>query len=42
MSDAQKMHTFAANVAIWCAKKFEYVTPIINELGWLKLEENMY
>ncbi len=39
MSDAQKLHNFAAKVAIGGAKKFDHVTPIIQELDWLKLEE---
>ncbi len=42
MSDAQKLHNFAAKVAIGGAKKFEHATPIIQELGWLKNEEKMY
>ncbi len=39
MSDTKKMHNFAAKVAIRGAKFFDHVTPIIQELGWLKLEE---
>ncbi len=39
MSDAPKLHNFAAKVAIGGAKKFDHATPIIQELGWLKIEE---
>ncbi len=40
MSDAQKLHNFAAKVAIGGAKKFDHATPIIiQELGLLKIEE---
>ncbi len=38
MSDAPKMHNFAAKAAIGGAKNFDHVTPVIQELGWLKLK----
>ncbi len=38
--DAQKLLSFAAKVAKGIAKKFDHATPIIQELGWLKIKEN--
>ncbi len=38
MSDAPKMHNFAAKAAIGGEIFFDHVTPIIQELGWLKLK----
>lgn len=34
----QKLHNFAAKVADGSAKKFDHASPIINELKWLKIE----
>ena len=39
ISRAQKLHNFAAKVAKGNAKKYDHATPIIQELGWLKISE---
>ncbi len=39
INDAQKVLNFAAKVAKGNAKKFDHATPIVQELGWLKIKE---
>lgn len=39
MKKVQKLQNFAARVAIGGAKKYDHVTPIIQELGWIKVKD---
>ncbi len=39
LSNVQKLQTFAAEVAVGGARKYDHVSPIIKELRWLKIKE---
>ena len=39
---AQKLQNFAAKVAVGDARKYDHVSPILNKLGWLRLEEMVF
>ncbi len=39
INDAQKLLNFAAKVAKGNAKQYDHATPIIQELGWIKIKE---
>jgi len=38
----QKLQNFAAKVAHGNSRKYDYATPIINELKWLKVEQKCF
>ena len=38
---AQRLQNFSAKVAFGGARKYDHVSPIIKELGWLKIEEKI-
>ena len=43
LEKAQKLQNFAARVADGRTRKFDHVSPLIKELGWLKIKEkNLY
>ena len=39
LNRVQKLQNFAARVADGTARKFDHITPYLNELGWLKIKE---
>lgn len=41
LGQLQKVQNFAAKVAAGRGRKYDYATPFINELGWLKIEEKV-
>ena len=41
LSKLQKIQNFAAKVATGKGRKYDHATPLINELGWLKLEDKV-
>ena len=42
LEKAQKLQNFAAKVAAGDAKKYDHVSPILEKLGWLKLEKKFF
>ena len=39
LSKIQKLQNFAARVADGKARKFDHITPYLNDLGWLRVKE---